>query len=114
MRLRIRTQLHTSANSRITPVPAATAAEGAGTLLRAAVRAASTGKAPMTASAGGQPVRNARRMPATSGGSRLQPSPPALGAPAMTLTTAPATAPSAAGTTHAAAIANAGVDGPAS
>src|SRR5262245_46773714 len=113
MRLRCRTHPHTRTNRMSTPAPAATAADGAGALLRAAVRAASTGNVPRTASAGGQPVRNASRMPATSGGSKLHASPPvAPGAPATTLTTAPATEPSAAGITQAAAIGIAAFDGP--
>src|SRR5690242_17972335 len=104
MRPRRSTHAHTRTNRTNTPTAAATAAGAAGMLLRAAVRAANTGNAPMTASAGGQPVRNASRMPATSGGNRLHASPPAeLGAPDTTLTRAPATPPSAAGRTHAAA-----------
>src|SRR5437762_11861327 len=96
-----------------TPPPVASAAGAAGAPCRAAVRATRTGTVPMIAIAGGQAVRYTSRIPATSGGIRLQvsPAPPSLGAPPTTLTTAPPTAPSAAGTTQAAAISMAAVDG---
>src|SRR5205814_3092287 len=93
----------------------ASAVSGAGAPGRGAARATGIGTMPMMAIAGGQALRYTSRIPATSGGMRLHVSPPevALAGPATTLTVAPATAPSAAGTTHAAAIATASNDGPA-